>query len=333
MKSIATIIKEKKINIFVNYAILFFAFAASIRLFGTGADFNQYIRIFSDTSISVEPAFALFRTIAIHLGGANFVFFCFGILSLSFIYQTINEYSEYPSVTFIFYLLSFYLLHVYIQIRAATAISIFFLSINDLRDRNFKSYFIKTIVATSFHYSSLFMLVLYVFCKINKLRKFVSIPLFLFLFDFIFIYFLENKFNVAIILDWLAERQNNPIFSLVRMKISYRGETLTLFNIQYLSFLVVLFAMYFTCIKNKKITKNELVIFKIFSFSLCCFFSILPTGLNVLVFRIPEFYLPVVVIALSMIIKHIKEKKIALIIVISYVLLLFAMFISKIGVL
>lgn len=324
---------EQKINPFILCAVIFLAFVSAFRLLGQGADWAQYQKIFSDSSISVEPGFALFRKLAVHAGGAAFVFFVFTVIALSFIYKTIRMYSEYPVWAFLFYVLTFYLLHEYTQIRAATAISIFFLSINDLRDRNFKLYLLKTLIATCFHYSSAVMLLLYFFCKMRSPKKYLMIPCFLFIADFILIYILNKRFTMVSFLAWLSEKQDNSIFAIIRMKISARGEELTLFNMQYISFLFCLGVMYLVCIKRRVHNYNELVIFKILSFSLCSFFLLLPTGLTVLVFRIPEFYSPVMIISMTMIVRRMKEKQMALQVGFLYIAMFSAMLVSKIGIL
>lgn len=320
---------NKKINLYFSYLCIILALIAGERLLGIGPDFRNYEEIFSSTTISVEPAFRLFRIMSIQFGGANFAFLFFNIISLSFIYKAFKRYSPYPFVSFVFYSLTFFFLHEYTQIRAAVAIGIFFLSLEDIKNKDFKQYLVKTIMATCFHYSSIIMIVLYLFCQINKKSLYLFLPLFIFAIDLFLIYGLKQNISL-LCANYLKTLSNSSVEYFVN-KIAYQGEIISLFNKQYLSYMGILIAMYFICIK-KTCNEKEFVIFKILSFTLCCWYFLLLSGLTVIIYRIPEFYAPVIVIVLPMLIKRFKEKELPALFSILYILMHFKMFLTQLDI-
>lgn len=72
----------------------------------------------------------------------------------------------------------YFILHEMTQIRAGVAAAIFLLALEDIKNRNFKIYLIKTILAMMFHYSAIIMIFVYLFNP-NKMnvRFFFFIPI------------------------------------------------------------------------------------------------------------------------------------------------------------
>lgn len=304
-------ITDIKINFYVFYTIILLALFSSLRILGIGADFDQYTKIFSDASISIEPIFALMRKVSIKFGGAQLIFFICNIIALSVIYGVFKIFCNYPNVAFIFYIFTFFLLHEYTQIRVAMAISILFLSIEDLKNCNFKIFCFKTIFATCFHYSAVFMFFLYFFCTIKRIRLFILIPIFCFLIDLVFIViFNKNYIDLSQLLSFIMNKKDSPFFNII-FKITYTGNPPSIFNKQYLLFFSLLLSFYYFCIKNNNPSKSEIIIFKIFSFAITTFYFLLLSGLSNFIYRISEFYLPISIISIDMLLKRIKEKDFA----------------------
>lgn len=317
-----------KINPFITCATLVFGLIAGFRLLGVGTDFENYVTIFSTTdeySGGIEPFWILIRKLTIHFGGAPLVFILVSCFTLSVFYKTAKKYTGFKYIAFIFYLLTFYLLHQYTQIRAAVAISIFFLSLEDLKKRNFKSYLFKTLLAVCFHYSAILMLVLYVYTGIKNSFFYLLVPVILFFAD---IFIIDSVSGwIAMLLDQLVNR--NIFFQLIVAKIRFQsGEEFSIFNKQYLSFLfvLILFAYLFVLNKKHKTNENELAVYKILSFVCFSFYAIFPTGLTVLLFRVPEFFSSVIILALLMIPTRFKEKRLVVFFCFLYMALLMLVF-------
>lgn len=317
-------IRSFKINPFVFSASVLFGLIAGFRLLGRGADFVNYELLFStrgEYSIGVEPFWVLLRKVSVYIGGAPIVFVLVSIFTLNVFYKSVKQHTAFKYAGFVFYLFTFYILHQYTQIRAAAAISIFFLSWDDLRDRKFKPYLFKTLAAVCFHYSALLMLPLYIYTKIKNKKIYLFLPILFFLVDVFFVRNIEGA--VSAFLDFLSG--GNALLQFVFAKISFRsGEGSSIFNKQYLSFLSILITLAFVIIFNKKrpILKDELLAYKILSFVCFSFYFIFPTGLTVLLFRVPEYFSPVVIFALLMLASKFKERYLILFVAFIYVLIL-----------
>jgi hypothetical protein len=74
---------------------------------------------------------------------------------------SINKYSDNKLISILVYLGLFYILYEFNTIRSSIASAIFLLSLEDIKNRNFKNYLIKTIIATMFHYAGIVMLPFY----------------------------------------------------------------------------------------------------------------------------------------------------------------------------
>ncbi|HIW35565.1 MAG TPA: hypothetical protein IAA30_01135, partial [Candidatus Treponema faecavium] len=114
------------------------------------------------------------------------------------------------------------------------------------------------------------------------------------------------------------------LLQFVFAKISFRsGEGSSIFNKQYLSFLSILITLAFVIFNKKRpVLKDELLVYKILSFVCFSFYFIFPTGLTVLLFRVPEYFSPVVIFALLVLASKFKERYLILFVAFIYVLIL-----------
>lgn len=290
------------------YYILFFALIAGLQILGKGADYFAYVEIFQygRNRHQLEPFFAIFRSMNDVLFSSSIfiAYFIIDILSLSLkvwaIRKLANSYSNYLYALF-FYLLSFFLLHEYVQIRASLAIGIYFVSLVSLKNNKKIQYFLLCLIALMVHYSAIVMIFFFFFQKISRNKKFYVSMVIMGFFFAIFaqkttlgnkmqeiVYFLQNTTGVN--------------------KSGTVNDFLSVFNLKYLAFLV----MYLLYAKYLNKNDGDMILFKSISLGLCFFYWLLPLRLPVISVRFAEYYISIccVFFANNMTNFPIKDKKI-----------------------
>jgi len=217
-------------------------------------------------------------------GNAQTFFLIFALFGVSLKLYAVKQLSLFPILSYISYILLYFILHEMTQIRAGVAAAIFLLAIPDVVNKNFKYFFIKTILAFSFHYSAIFMFLVYFFNPSSFQRIFYFVfPIFgmalaflksytLILFNVfvnLFPAFISDKLNVYLIL--LGEGQYSDI---------------NIFNFYYLSILM----FYFLLVVNYRMLKSkyDLVFLKILGLSLFLYYAL--SAVPVFAIRISELF-------------------------------------------
>lgn len=170
--------KKSGIIIIIFFYSFILAIVSGLQIFGKNPDYIGYEEIFSNTfdRADTEPIFTLFRYINDNLFDSSLisVFLFFSLFSLQIKIMVMYELAE-NIICFLFslfyYFITFFLIHEYTQIRAASAIAIYFLALLDLKNDRIFLFYVKAAIAVLFHYSSIVMFVFPFFMRIFCTRK------------------------------------------------------------------------------------------------------------------------------------------------------------------
>jgi len=324
-------------NIFIKHHILFFiilflSMSVACRIFGTGADYANYLNIFSSKIINIEPFFYLLRIINLYLfhGNLFFVYLFTCLFSLIIKFNFFIKYAHNKYLTLLFYICTFFFIHEYTQIRASVAIGIFFISIKDIIEHRPKNFLIKTIIACMFHYSSIIMIIIYIYCNYtNRKRIYIVLPWLFFLIDIVISFYfnyLENINNIFDIILNKNTREYSQIFQFINFQMTKNtiGVKLSAFNKVYLTLLCICTFIYY--IYNGFNDKKYIIdfyFFKILTFSVFSYFCLIYFLGNVLVVRVSEFTFPIISIVLTNAIIRIKERYFFLSFIFVFMVLIF----------
>jgi hypothetical protein len=306
------------------------------RVFGIGPDYPSYKIIFSSPDISIEPFFSFLRNINLLLFHNNIfvLYFLVSMIALILKFRFITVYSHNFFFSFVFYIFTFFFLHEYTQIRTAIAVGVFFLALDDIIHHKIGHYVFKTIIALLFHYSSILMLIVYFYCNCfkKKILFYVLFPWFIFIFDIFFIDILKIKNILFKIISDVSQKENylGMVGLYVRSHMGHLDNELNVFNKVYLSLLIICSFTYYAYngFKEKKYEK-DCFLFKILSFTVASFYLLLNLPLPVLVFRISEYFLPVVSVILPNLSIRIKERQIFAIALCVYMFFLSYLFLTR----
>jgi len=149
---------------------------AGLRPIGIDRDSLSYVEVLGvdfaiANFIDKEPMFWIINEFNKYVfgGNVNTFFLIFAILGVSLKLFAIRKYSLLPILSIYTYICLYFVLHEMTQIRAGVATAIFLLALEDIKNRNFKSYLFKTVLAMLFHYSAIIMLLVY-FMNPDKLN-------------------------------------------------------------------------------------------------------------------------------------------------------------------
>lgn len=255
--------------------------------YNVGNDFQAYYSNFQaikyniGETVSSEPLYVLINYIS-----PNFetVIFLFAFLSFLFLYRAFIVFNiKYQGmVLLIYYSLFLIIFNIHI-IRQGLAISIILFSYHYLLNNKTKKFLIYVVIATLFHKSALFCLVLFPFLKLNFNSK---LSLFVLLGSFLVGIFSRNLLDFFYLIT-----SKIPILS--NYANFYRIEEATNYGISIgiISDIVLLLCLYFS---RNKLSESEFFLYKIFYVSV--FFSFLfivqPSALRLLYyFRIVNIFL------------------------------------------
>ena len=300
--------------------VLLFSIAA-FRPIGAVRDAASYARAIQSFTIThhynfiqLEPSFYLIVDASKFLFNdvVRGVFILYAFLGVSLTLYAIKKNSSFPLLSLIVFSCSYFLLHEMTQIRVAVAAAIFLWAIPDIVNRNWKSYLIKTALATSFHYVAIIMLFIYLInSKNNKQLFYLFLPLIGILLNIINV----GKFLLMSMISFLPKFINFKLnLYLEAIKIGKFGTI----NVNSGLLMIFYLMIYYFAIVNIKRFKLpiDIVLLKIVGWMLFSlyFFSFLP----VLAFRISEFIGVVLIFFLPDLISIIREKFFMSFIVILY---------------
>lgn len=295
---------------------LFYSFSLAVvsgfQVYGKSPDYVGYEQIFGKylERPNTEPVFSCFRYLNDRLFDSSLisVFFFFSLFSLHCKLIVIYELTE-NIFCFLFslfyYFITFFLIHEYTQIRAASAIAIYFLALLDLKNNKIFQFYVKAAVAVLFHYSAIFMFVFPFFIKIFYTRKRLLVVMIVgIVFAFICDTLFQQKLQIYIL---FVEK------SLHFNKSGNISNFIKPWNLKYAVLtLVCIFILRFT-----KLDKKNFILMQSCVFGICFFYYLNPVQLPVISVRLAEFYTSVIVVLFvnSMWVYRFREKTILLILI------------------
>ena len=285
---------------------------AGLRPIGIDRDSLSYVSFLhislSDANfINKEPAFWIINELnRILFGGNEHTFFLiFAIIGITLKFFAIKKLSLSPIFSVFTYVCLYFILHEMTQIRAGVATAIFLLAIQDIYNRNLKSFLLKTILAMMFHYSAIIMLPVYFLnpYKIN-FKFFFFLPIFgvFLMFIGINVITILNSF-LSILPDFLANKAELYILLLDDGKFN----EINVFNFYYGSLLLIYYIM--LLYHNYFKSKYDVLLLKLFGLMLFFFYFL--SSFPVLAFRVSEFFGVVLIILIPHFAIIFKEKTIA----------------------
>ena len=275
---------------------------SGFQLLGKSHDYPGYYNIFSDSQMrpKTEPFFMFLRLIndIFFNSSIQMIYLFCGFFGFIIKFQAIQKLSDYPD-TYIPYLLTmfaFYAVHEYTQIRVACSIGIYMLAINDLYQRKKKSFYFKSIIAFLFHYSSITILVFYLFSKIKNKRVIIVLPILGFFF--------------SVICSSIIGTQIMQLIQFIDVFLHFGksgniSDFMSPFNLKYI---VLLIAFVFYGRLCSITDDKNIILLKSYSFGLCVYYWLLPACLPVISVRIAEYFTSIFVIFILNISQKIKGK-------------------------
>lgn len=251
--------------------------------------FDEMCRINDISSIwdisSHEPGYRIYTYLISCISHSHRAFFI-GTFTLSFIgpVYMIYKYSKMPFFSFIlYYALGFYT-NTFNNVRQSIAISICFISLGFLLNRNFRKFFLTVITATMFHYSAVFFLILYplVYRQIT-LRKVLYI-----LGGGAVIYIISSVIVVSFLLNVLSFRYNAEATLMASEGAGWGMFTL------YVLILFVELILYFSIKNNPK--KKESLSFFIYMQLMAVLFQMYAPLFASMARLTYYFYIPIIIV-------------------------------------
>lgn len=301
-------------NIYYSYLfIVFFVFLffiAGFRPLDIDRDSENYARTIQSFIIThnydfirTEPFFYLIVDVSKLLFNnvVRGVFILYAFLGVSLKLYAIKKNASFPLLSLIVYFCLYFVLHEMTQIRVGVAAAIFLLAIPDIVNRNWKSYLIKTALATSFHYVAIIMLFIYLINSKNNKQLFY---LFLPLIGILSAITNFGKYFLMSMISFLPEFLSYKINIYLTLHEMGMHTEINVFNLYYSSLLII---YYFSIININKFKKEiDVLQIKILGWMLFSFyfFSFLP----VLAFRISEFLAIVLIFILPDLISIVRQK-------------------------
>lgn len=228
----------------------------------------------------------------------NGSFFTFALIAVSLKIYSINKYSDYFLLSFIFYLSSLFYMHEMTTIRAGVAAGILLLSTNDFEKKNTISFLIKMIFAMLFHYSSALIIICYfIIFKLKKIKYYYYGLV-------ISICFAITKINILTLL--LIDRLVPKVKIYLELQEKINENKVNVFNFKILFSLFILLLLGSQYKKLIEIKYFD-ILFKLHILSIIIFFALSPTAI---VFSLRSFeLLSIVQVLLAPMILHLFPKK------------------------
>ncbi|HOK63557.1 MAG TPA: EpsG family protein [Soehngenia sp.] len=308
-----TISSNSFIFIFVGFVLILIAGFRPIGIDGDSLNYVSVLHIsLSEANfIDKEPAFWIINELnKILFGGNEQTFFLiFAILGVSLKLIAIRKYSLLPILSIFTYVSMYFVLHEMTQIRAGVATAIFLFALEDIKNRNFKGYFLKTILAMLFHYSAIIMLLVY-FINPNKLntKLFLTLPILGIILGILLAIFKDISLSIfSNITSVLPQFIGSKIELYILLLYDGKFSDINIFNFLYLS---LIFIYYFSLLNYRKMkSQYDIIFIKISGIMLFSFYFF--TFLPVLAFRVSEFFGVIFIFLIPHVLLTIKQKSIA----------------------
>ena len=321
---------DKTSFIFIIVGIALFLITALGPIKGDFLGLVPFIRYYvhrNKIRLLVEPSFwvivfiSVFISKYITISSVRLLIIFYGILGVFLNLYAIRKLSYFPILALIVYIGVSYNLHQLQEAREGIASAIFMLAIPDIVNKKNKSYLLKTVLATLFHYSAFVMIFAY-FVNPKKTKIFESLFYLILPFIGIEFYFMNiGKLIIMHILPYLPIFIQSKLNSYILAFKFHKYNNFDMHGITILGFIAI---YYFFLLNIKKIKKPlDKVLVKLLGWLIFIFFTF--AFLPVISGRmITQFGFGAIVILLWPELAYIiKEKKIAYALVILYSVLIF----------
>lgn len=272
------------INFYVYFLLaLFLSIAVSFKVFGFDLDYDNYINAFKFSFDNKEPVHN-FIEIVVKWLNLDFTAFLFLItfMSLSLKFYFFNKYSPYPILTVLCYLITFFWLHEYTQIRASLAIGFSLIFVAKMIEGKHKQGLIFLIFSVLSHYSAIINIFIYVIIKLKRIYLIILFLIVISLILLIDIDTFENSLSINSNLLNLYTENHGP------------KQDFKIFNLNIISIILTLLVCFLFGKFNPMIEKYIAILF----FSILLYFFFANIQLMTISFRLLEFYLPMLLVLL-----------------------------------
>ena len=241
------------------------------RTIGVDPDSEAYEEIFKsngdDPKLLVETSFLfLSEIIRSFTDDVHYVFLLYAILGITIKFYALRQLSPFYFLPLVIYFGNYFILHDFIQIRAAVASGMLLLAIKPLSEGNRKRAVVYFLIANVFHYSSIaFYPILFFSNNLSKIWKYALIAimpvgaiLFLLHYDFfstIPVPYLQSK------LEMYRELVERGVFKELTLKDVFI----------WIQYAMILYSLYFYETIYEKCPALPLLL-KITAYSMACFF-------------------------------------------------------------
>ena len=300
---------------FFYFFTFFLAVFCAIRGVGVDRDYETYVSIYNyiidGYTYAIEPTFYLLSKLSYYVFDSPWmIFIAYAALAVYFKVKIINYWSPYILLSVVINFSNIFLLHEMTQIRIGLASSIGFYSLKFLVNNEKRKYYIWVVVATLFHFSmALFLLLPLLNLKTLSFRYsfFYCIAIF-------WLYVLHLlDINLSGLINHIGIDFIQAKYHMYQNQVIEEGIKVNVFSvIQVLHVLITFFAMYYS--SYFKEDKKLIMMIKIFSLgplSLIAFSAV--PGFSL---RLSELFSVGEIVLLPMLVKQVKQVRMAYIAVI-----------------
>jgi hypothetical protein len=306
--------EESQKKLLYVFSALLLIIIAGFRSIHTDRDYATYVSYIQKIDqlqlVQLEPTFFLITRIGYTLGNPIMVpFVIYAILGVGLKFKAIAELTEFWFLSVIIYFSYYFFLHEMTEIRVGVSSAILLLSIKDIYNRNLLPFVLKMVLGILFHYS---FLVFGAFYLLNPRRL---KPVFFYLIITLAYLLYFSGFDSLMLIRLIP-------LPFIQMKIdAYRslmaaGNHLAI-NVLNVLLIYRLIFMGILLWKHKLLesfNKYSTLLIKIYSWSL--FFLVFLASMPVLAFRVNQLLCVVEIILWPFILYLVKEKHLAVILVV-----------------
>ena len=260
-------------------------FFCAFRTIGVDPDSVAYEEIFksngNDPRLLVESSFLFLSEIVKGFtDDVHYLFLIYAILGITIKFYALRQLSPWYFLPLAIYFGNYFILHDFIQIRAAVASGLLLLAIKPLSEGNKKKAIVFFLIANVFHYSSLaFYPILFFSNNLSQIWKYVLIAI---LPIGVVLFLLHYDFLSALPIPYIQEK----IEMYKELVEIGRFNDLTLKNVFiWIQYAIVLYSLYFYETMLDKCPSLPLLL-KITAYSMICFFAL--SSISVVAARLHE---------------------------------------------
>ncbi len=308
------LIKNKHTSsIYYIYCCIILFLIAAFRNADIDRDYQGYIfyynNVVNELPVLIEPTFILISKIVNRLADNSlYLFVIYSLFGVILKFYAINRLTRYRLLSVLIYYSGFYLLYEMTQIRVGVAAGLLLLCIKPIKDKNIYSFMVLAIIAFLFHYSAIVIFPLYFLNgeKLNNKLYLLSIP------AAYCIYY--SNIQIFTFLDLIQMPLIQDKYSIYREAASL-DNTINLFNYVLLSRCMLAFLFLWKWKLLAKTNIYSVILIKIYLIAIFIYIAFADTpGISS---RISELLMVVEIILIPFLLIMIKQKYIALYIIIS----------------